>query len=63
MEKGKQFTNGRKNKLKPNIKYKTGEYDYFYETDNLGRIPKFETENLIINKERRPIATQQKYTR
>lgn len=35
MDKGKQFTNSRKNSLKPNIRYKTGEYDYFYETDKL----------------------------
>ncbi|MEK5100987.1 T7SS effector LXG polymorphic toxin [Cytobacillus sp. FSL M8-0252] len=45
---GEQFTNRRKNKLKPNIKYKTGEYDYFYETDSTGRITKFETENLQL---------------
>ncbi|MDF2000479.1 T7SS effector LXG polymorphic toxin [Peribacillus frigoritolerans] len=43
-----QFTNGRKNRLKPDIRYKTGEYDYFYETDNVGRITKFETENLQL---------------
>ncbi|MDF9761669.1 putative ribonuclease toxin of YeeF-YezG toxin-antitoxin module [Peribacillus simplex] len=43
-----QFTNGRKNRLKPDIRYKTGEYDYFYETDNVGRIVKFETENLKL---------------
>lgn len=47
---GQQFTNGRKNKLKPNIRYKTGEYDYFYETDNVGRISKFETDNLQLTK-------------
>ncbi|EJO5349457.1 DNA/RNA non-specific endonuclease [Clostridium botulinum] len=45
---GEQFTNGRKNKLKPNIRYKTGEFDYFYETDNVGRIKKFETNNLQL---------------
>ncbi|MCM3317445.1 DNA/RNA non-specific endonuclease [Rummeliibacillus stabekisii] len=48
VETGKHFTNGRKNKLKPNIRYKTGEYDYFYETDNLGRIEKFETDKLQL---------------
>ncbi|MED3987360.1 T7SS effector LXG polymorphic toxin [Peribacillus simplex] len=48
VEKGQQFTNGRKNKLKPDIRYKTGEYDYLYVTDNLGRISKFETENLQL---------------
>ncbi|MEC2920983.1 MULTISPECIES: DNA/RNA non-specific endonuclease [Bacillus] len=35
VDKGEQFTNGRKNRLKPDIRYKTGEYDYFYETDKL----------------------------
>ncbi|WP_440971204.1 DNA/RNA non-specific endonuclease [Peribacillus frigoritolerans] len=30
------------------MRYKTGEYDYFYETDNVGRIVKFETENLQL---------------
>ncbi|MCV9885110.1 T7SS effector LXG polymorphic toxin [Metabacillus halosaccharovorans] len=48
--KGEQFTNGRKNRLKPNIRYQTGEYDYFYQTDNAGRIVKFETENLQLTK-------------
>ena len=48
MDKGKHFTNGRKNRLKPNVRYKTGEYDYFYETDNLGRIEKFETDKLQL---------------
>lgn len=45
-----QFTNGRKNRLKPDIRYKTGEYEYFYETDSTGRIVKFETENLQLTK-------------
>ncbi|HDR7965907.1 WXG100 family type VII secretion target [Bacillus pacificus] len=48
VDKGKHFTNGRKNRLKPNVRYKTGEYDYFYETDNLGRIEKFETDKLQL---------------
>ncbi|MEM5601446.1 DNA/RNA non-specific endonuclease [Bacillus cereus] len=48
VDKGKHFTNGRKNRLKPNIRYKTGEYDYFYETDSLGRIERFETEKLQL---------------
>lgn len=47
---GEQFTNGRKNRLNPNIRYKTGEYDYFYETDEMGRLVKFETENLQLTK-------------
>jgi hypothetical protein len=34
-------------RLKPDIRYKTGEYDYLY-ADNLGRITKFETENLQL---------------
>ncbi|WP_234396952.1 DNA/RNA non-specific endonuclease [Bacillus massiliglaciei] len=45
---GEQYTNGRKNRLKSNIWYKTGEYNYFYETDSAGRIVKFETENLQL---------------
>ncbi|WP_244913460.1 DNA/RNA non-specific endonuclease [Heyndrickxia sporothermodurans] len=52
--KGEQYTNGRKNKLKPNIRYQTGEYGYFYETDGAGRISKFETDNLqLTNREKR----------
>ncbi|KGR82261.1 hypothetical protein CD32_23600 [Lysinibacillus odysseyi 34hs-1 = NBRC 100172] len=47
---GQQFKNGRKNRLKPNVRYKTGEYDYFYETDNLGGISKFETDSLQLTK-------------
>ncbi|WP_318714318.1 DNA/RNA non-specific endonuclease [Treponema sp.] len=35
-------------KLKKNIRYKTGEYDYFYETDELGRINLCETKELHI---------------
>ncbi len=50
VNKGEQFTNGRKNKLKPNIRYKTGEYDYFYKTDDAGRVTKFETEKLQLTK-------------
>ncbi|WP_242950872.1 DNA/RNA non-specific endonuclease [Clostridium felsineum] len=30
------------------MRYKTGEFDYFYETDNVGRIEKFETDNLKL---------------
>ena len=37
-------------KLKPSIRYKAGEYDYLYETDELGRISKFETDNLQLTK-------------
>ncbi|AIF67533.1 hypothetical protein GZ22_13430 [Terribacillus saccharophilus] len=48
VEKGQQYTNGRRNRLKPNIRYQTGEYDYFYETDTAGRITKFETDKLQL---------------
>ncbi len=43
-------------KLKPNIRYKTGEYNYLYETDSEGRISKIETDNLQLTnrKERLP---------
>ncbi|GIN14192.1 hypothetical protein J26TS2_40590 [Shouchella clausii] len=34
--------------LKSNVRYKSGEYNYSYETDNLGRISKFETDNLQL---------------
>ena len=47
----KQFTTepfGKDGKLKKNIRYKTGEYDYFYETDDLGRINLCETKELHI---------------
>ncbi|KZE69570.1 hypothetical protein AV545_22130 [Paenibacillus jamilae] len=36
--------------MKSNIKYKAGEYDYSYETDGLGRLNKFETDNLQLTK-------------
>ncbi|OPX41836.1 putative ribonuclease YeeF [Ruminiclostridium hungatei] len=53
---GEQFTNGRKNKLKPDIRYQTGEFKYFYETDGKGRIIKFKADNLqlTIREERLP---------
>ena len=35
-------------KLKSNNKYKTGEFDYLYETDDMGRISKFKTDNLQL---------------
>ncbi|MFX3617471.1 MAG: T7SS effector LXG polymorphic toxin [Sporolactobacillus sp.] len=34
--------------LKRNIKYRTGEFNYKYETDELGRISKFETDDLQL---------------
>ena len=36
--------------LKPNVKFKTGEFEYFGETDELGRLERFETENLQLTK-------------
>ena len=35
-------------KLKPNIKYQAGEYDYQYKTDDLGRITEFNTDDLNL---------------
>ncbi|MBI9052033.1 MAG: DNA/RNA non-specific endonuclease [Anaerolineaceae bacterium] len=34
--------------LEPNVTYKTGEFDYIYKTDDMGRISKFETDNLQL---------------
>lgn len=43
-----------KGQLKPNIYYQAGEYEYYYETDELGRICKCVTENLhLTNREKR----------
>jgi len=35
-------------KLKPNVKYKTGEYNYIYSTDEARRITKFEAQDLKL---------------
>jgi len=35
-------------KLEPNVKYKAGEHKYDYETDHLGRIEKFSTDDLKL---------------
>ncbi|WP_083180284.1 DNA/RNA non-specific endonuclease [Paenibacillus yonginensis] len=35
-------------KLKPNVKYKAGEHQYDYETDHIGRIEKFSTDELKL---------------
>ncbi|WP_272039725.1 DNA/RNA non-specific endonuclease [Paenibacillus sp. JJ-100] len=35
-------------KLKPNVKYKAGEHKYDYETDHLGRIENFSTDDLKL---------------
>lgn len=34
--------------LKPNARYQSGEYDYYYETDEYGRIVSYETDNLQL---------------
>ena len=35
-------------KLKPNVRYDAGEFNYHYETDDLGRICHWDTENLQL---------------
>ena len=42
---GSQLENG---KLKPNVKYQTGEYDYTYQTDANGRISNWSTDDLKL---------------
>ena len=49
----KDGTHLQKGKLKPNIRYIAGEYDYIYETDIKGRICKFETDNLQLTKRKK----------
>jgi hypothetical protein len=34
--------------LKPNVNYRTGEYDYQYKTDELGRLKEFKADNLKL---------------
>ncbi|MEI3613288.1 DNA/RNA non-specific endonuclease, partial [Pseudogracilibacillus sp. SO30301A] len=34
--------------LKPNIKYQAGEYEYLYETDNIGRLKEFNADDLKL---------------
>src|SRR5690625_7150116 len=46
----KHFTDSKKTKLKPNITYRAGEFNYLYKTDNFGRIKDFSTENLQLTK-------------
>src|SRR5690625_5064047 len=36
--------------LKPNVKYKAGEYEYLYETDNMGRLKEFDAGDLKLTK-------------
>ena len=42
---GSHLENG---KLKSNVRYEAGEYNYSYKTDKLGRIDEFSTENLAL---------------
>nr|WP_243646937.1 DNA/RNA non-specific endonuclease [Scopulibacillus darangshiensis] len=53
---GDHFLDGNKAKLKPNVKYQTGEYDYLYKTDELGRLKEFNADDLKLTtrKERLP---------
>ena len=37
-----------KGELKPNVRYKTGEFDYDYETDDYGRISRWKTDELHL---------------
>ena len=49
----KKFTTepfGENGKLKPNIKYRAGEYKYFYQTDELGRINLCNADELHLKK-------------
>ena len=49
----KEFTDNpfdENGKLKPNVKYQTGEYNYNYETDANGRISNWNTDNLQLTK-------------
>ncbi|MGG1575011.1 DNA/RNA non-specific endonuclease [Fictibacillus sp. NRS-1165] len=39
---------GKNGILKPNVKYQTGEYDYHYKTDQLGRLNDFKAEDLKL---------------
>jgi hypothetical protein len=34
--------------LKPDVKYKAGEYEYLYETDNMGRLKEFNADDLKL---------------
>ncbi|MFE4813377.1 T7SS effector LXG polymorphic toxin [Peribacillus simplex] len=35
-------------KLKPNVKYQAGEYEYLYETDSMGRLKEFNADDLKL---------------
>lgn len=48
MMSAKHFLDNKKTKLKPSITYRTGEFNYLYKTDELGRIREFSTDNLQL---------------
>ena len=35
-------------KLKPNVRYQAGEYEYLYRTDDLGRLQEWEAQDLQL---------------
>ena len=39
------------NKLKPNVRFKAGEFDYWGETDDLGRLELLSPDNHNLSKE------------
>lgn len=47
-------------KLMPNVRYKAGEFDYYYETDSRGRIDSFSTDNLQLTKRMERLPYDQK---
>ena len=50
----KHFLDKKKTKLKPNITYRAGEFDYLYKTDQFGRIKEWVAEDLkLTDREKR----------
>ncbi len=49
-----------KGRLKSHVRYKTGEYDYIYETDSKVRIYKFEINNLQLTERKERLKHDQK---
>ena len=45
--KGEQFIEGTK-RLKPNIEYQAGEFEYIYKTDDMGRLKEFNADELKL---------------
>ena len=45
--KGEQFVEGTK-RLKPNIEYQAGEFEYIYKTDEMGRLKEFNADELKL---------------